>query len=93
MKHFAALIASLETSNKTTAKVDAMVHYLETADDQDKLWFLALFTGKRPKRPINTNFLRAWALEITGLPEWLFLESYSSVGEIGETLALKLPRP
>ena len=93
MKHFAALIASLETSNKTTAKVDAMVHYLETADDQDKLWFLALFTGKRPKRPINTNFLRTWALEITGLPEWLFLESYSSVGDIGETLSLILPRP
>ena len=93
MKHFAALIASLETSNKTTAKVDAMVHYLETADDQDKLWFLALFTEKRPKRPINTNFLRTWALEITGLPEWLFLESYSSVGDIGETLSLILPRP
>ena len=92
MKHFAALIASLETSNKTTAKVDAMVHYLQTADDKDKLWFLALFTGKRPKRPINTNLLRAWALEIKGLPEWLFLESYSSVGDIGETLSLILPR-
>ena len=93
MKHFAELIASVESSNKTTAKVDAMVHYLQTADEKDKLWFLALFTGKRPKRPINTNLLRSWALEITGLPEWLFLESYSSVGDIGETLSLILPRP
>lgn len=93
MKHFAELILSLESSNKTTAKVDAMVHYLNTADEKDKLWFLALFTGKRPKRSINSNFLKMWALEIIQLPEWLFLESYSSVGDLGETLSLILPAP
>ncbi|UJF29600.1 ATP-dependent DNA ligase [Kaistella sp. 97-N-M2] len=93
MKYFAELILSLESSNKTTAKVDAMVHYLNTADEKDKLWFLALFTGKRPKRPINSNFLKMWALEIIQLPEWLFLESYSSVGDLGETLSLILPAP
>lgn len=93
MKHFAELISSLESSNKTTAKVDAMVHYLRTAPENDKLWFLALFTGKRPKRPVNTNYLRQWALEIIQLPEWLFLESYSSVGDLGETISLILPPP
>ena len=93
MKHFAELILALESSNKTTAKIDAMVHYLQTADEKDKLWFLALFTGKRPKRPVNSNFLKLWALEIIQLPEWLFLESYSSVGDLGETLSLILPAP
>lgn len=93
MKHFAELILSMESSNKTTAKIDAMVAYLNVAADKDKLWFLALFTGKRPKRPINTNYLKQWALEITKLPEWLFLESYSSVGDLGETLSLILPAP
>ena len=93
MKHFAELISSLESSNKTNAKIDAMVHYLQTAPENDKLWFLALFTGKRPKRPVNTNFLRQWALEIIQLPEWLFLESYSSVGDLGETISLILPPP
>lgn len=93
MKHFAELILSLESSNKTTAKIDAMVNYLNVAADKDKLWFLALFTGKRPKRPINTNYLKQWALEIIHLPEWLFLESYSSVGDLGETLSLILPAP
>ena len=93
MKHFAELISSLESTNKTNAKVDAMVHYLRTAPENDKLWFLALFTGKRPKRPVNTNFLRQWALEIIQLPEWLFLESYSSVGDLGETISLILPPP
>lgn len=93
MKHFAELIVAVESSNKTTAKIDAIVHYLHTAEDRDKLWFLALFTGKRPKRPVNSNFLKEWAYEITGLPEWLFMESYSSVGDLGETLSLILPAP
>ena len=93
MRHFAELINAVESSNKTTAKVDAIVRYLEIADEKDKLWFLALFTGKRPKRPINSNLLKEWAYEITGLPEWLFLESYSSVGDLGETLSLILPAP
>ncbi len=70
-----------------------MVSYLEKAPEKDKLWFLALFTGKKPKRPINVNLLKIWALEITKLPEWLFLESYSSVGDLGETLSLLLPKP
>ena len=93
MKHFAELISTLESTNKTNAKIDAMVHYLNTAPENDKLWFLALFTGKRPKRPVNTNLLKLWALEIIQLPEWLFLESYSSVGDLGETLSLILPPP
>ena len=93
MKHFAELISTLESTNKTNAKIDAMVHYLNTAPENDKLWFLALFTGKRPKRPVNTNLLKQWALEIIQLPEWLFLESYSSVGDLGETLTLILPPP
>ena len=41
----------------------------------------------------NTNYLKQWALEIIQLPEWLFLESYSSVGDLGETLSLILPPP
>ncbi|TXF79454.1 ATP-dependent DNA ligase [Chryseobacterium sp.] len=93
MKDFAQLINTLDSTNKTNAKVDAMVYYLQTANSSDRLWFLALFTGKRPKRPVNTNLLKQWALEITGLPEWLFVESYSSVGDLGETLSLILPNP
>lgn len=93
MKHFAALISALESTNKTNAKIEAMVHYLHTAPENDKLWFLALFTGKRPKRPVNTNYLKQWALEIIQLPEWLFSESYSSVGDLGETISLILPPP
>ena len=50
MKDFAELIKRLESTNKTNAKLEAIISYLETAADDDKLWFIALFTGKRPKR-------------------------------------------
>lgn len=93
MRHFADLINALETTNKTNAKIDAIIDYLERAPDEDKVWFIALFTGKRPKRNVNTNYMKEWALEITGLPLWLFQESYSSVGDLGETLSLILPPP
>lgn len=93
MKNFATLISALESTNKTNAKIDAIIDYLERAPEKDKLWFIALFTGKRPKRNVNTNLMKLWALEITGLPEWLFVESYASVGDLGETLSLILPPP
>jgi len=93
MKHFADLINALETTNKTNAKIDAIIDYLERAPDEDKVWFIALFTGKRPKRNVNTNYMKEWALEITELPFWLFQESYSSVGDLGETISLILPPP
>ena len=91
MKQFSHLFSTLETSNKTNDKISALVHYFSTATEEDKLWLIALFTGKRPKRPVKTNFLKLWAMEISGIPEWLFLESYASVGDLGETIALLLP--
>ncbi len=93
MEKFANLIHELEISNKTNDKVDAIVRYLQVADDRDKVWLIALFTGKRPKRPVKAGLMKQWALELTGLPEWLFLECYSSVGDLGETLSLILPPP
>ncbi|ASW73609.1 ATP-dependent DNA ligase [Chryseobacterium piperi] len=93
MRHFAELINALESTNKTNAKIDAIIDYLERTPDEDKVWFIALFTGKRPKRNVNTNYMKEWALEITKLPFWLFQESYSSVGDLGETLSLILPQP
>lgn len=64
MKHL-ELINALESTNKTNAKIDAIIDYLERAPDEDKVWFIALFTGKRPKRNVNTNYMKEWALEIT----------------------------
>ena len=93
MEKFAAFIQQLETSNKTNDKIDAIVQYLNVAPEEDKIWLLALFTGKRPKRSINTALLKEWATAIADIPAWLFAESYHTVGDLGETIALILPKP
>lgn len=93
MKTFASLIHTLESTNKVLPKLEAIGTFLHQASDEDKLWLLALFTGKKPKRTVSTTSMKEWALEITQLPEWLFVESYSSVGDLGETLSLILPPP
>lgn len=93
MKAFSTLIATLDTTNKTTLKLEAIDRFLSEAEERDKLWFLALFTGKRPRRNVSTALLRQWAMEITGIPEWLFRESYTAVGDLGETISLILPEP
>lgn len=93
MRAFATLINALDSTNKTNLKLEAIDRFLHEADNNDKLWFLALFTGKRPKRNINTTLMKQWAIEVAGIPEWLFQESYTSVGDLGETIALVLPQP
>lgn len=91
MNVFATLIAALDSTNKTSRKQEAIEQFLREAEEKDKRWLLALFTGKRPKRNISTTLLKVWAMELAGIPEWLFLESYTAVGDLGETIALILP--
>ncbi len=93
MKDFAALFARIDESTKTSVKTAALADYFRTAPDDDKLWTIALFSGRRPKRTITATKLRAWAAEAAGLPDWLFEESYSIVGDLAETIALILPPP
>ena len=93
MKRFAQLIYEVSTTTKTNDKLAALVRYFQSADDADKLWMLALFTGRRPKRAVNSTRMKEWAAEEANLPFWLFQESYGSVGDLGETIALILPPP
>lgn len=91
MKNFAELIRTLDSSNKTSVKVDALTDYFRHASDQDKVWTIALLSHRRPPRPVNTTLLRLWANELAGIPLWLFEESYHIVGDLAETIALVVP--
>ncbi|SHF33455.1 DNA ligase-1 [Loktanella atrilutea] len=91
MKDFAALYARIDESTKTTVKVAALADYFRTAPDDDKLWTVALFSGRRPKRTITATRLREWAAERSDIPLWLFEESYHIVGDLAETISLVLP--
>jgi DNA ligase-1 len=91
MKRFSQLIQELELSNKTNDKIGALVSYFSEADERDKPYVIAMFTGKRPKRPVNTALIKQWAIELSDIPAWLFSESHHSVGDLSETIALVLP--
>ena len=67
------------------------MHYFTNADNKDKVWVIAIFSGRRPKRAVNTTQLATYCVELAGLPFWLFEESYHTVGDLAETIALLLP--
>lgn len=92
MKQFADLFMNLDRTNKTNSKVDLMKNYFLAAPDEDKLWALTLFTGRRPSFKVNRTQVKEWAAAEAGIPMWLFQESYHSVGDLGETISLLLPR-
>jgi DNA ligase-1 len=90
-KQFSNLVNTLGATTKTGEKLGALKDYFETAPDKDKVWTVALFTGRRPKRFVSGSLMAGWVIEITGLPTWLFTECYGTVGDMSETLALLLP--
>jgi DNA ligase 1 len=93
MKRFAALYAAIDATTRTNEKVAALAAYLADAPAKDRLWTVALFSGRRPRRTITATTLREWAAERAGLPLWFFEESYAVVGDLAETIALILPPP
>ncbi|HNR56431.1 MAG TPA: ATP-dependent DNA ligase [Flavobacteriales bacterium] len=86
MHREADLFEAIDATTGTNAKVDALARYFVEAEDQDKLWVIALLSGRRPKRPVTSTQLRQWATEISGIPDWLFEASYHVVGDFAETV-------
>ncbi len=79
------------TSTKTNDKLNALVEYFAAANDKDKVWVIAIFSGRRPRRSVNARLLAGWCVAMIDLPLWLFEESYHVVGDLAETIALLLP--
>jgi len=91
MQLFARLIERLDQSGDEMRKLSHLSAYLSEADDSDVVWAFALLTGNRPVRSVKTDQLKEWALEATGIPEWLFEECLQMSGDLAETAALMVP--
>lgn len=91
MRQFAELFAELDGSTSTLHKVQALRHYFEHAPAEDAAWAVYFLSGGKPKRTVPTRTLREVALQVSGLPDWLFEESYQAVGDLAETIAHVLP--
>lgn len=92
MQFFSQLIRKIDETTSSNEKVAALVHYFSLPiDEKDKLWVVALFSHKRPARSVSSSDLRSWVVEATALPEWLVEDTYHTVGDLAEALALMWP--
>lgn len=91
MIHFAELYTRLDRTTKTNQKISALIHYFEAADPADAAWATHFLSGNRLGRVIATQLVRTWAAEEADIPAWLFEESYQTVGDLAETVALVVP--
>ena len=91
MKLFTDLYVELDQTNKTNEKVEAMRYYFEHAAPHDSAWALYFLSGRKPRQIVPSKLLREWALELSGIPEWLWAECRDTVGDGAETMALLLP--
>jgi len=87
---FAGLVNEISSSTKTNDKLQSLVNYFAVAPDADKVWVIAIFSGRRPRRAVNLKLMREWCLEMVQIPDWLFTECHHTVGDFSETLALLL---
>ncbi len=93
MKAFAALYRALDATTSSLAKQAALQRYLREAPPEDAAWAVYFLAGGKPRQLVPAKVLRQLAREASGLPEWLFDESYEAVGDLAETISLLLPPP
>ena len=93
MKRFAQLFTELDETTRTTEKVAAMERYFSAVEPADAAWAVYFLSGGRPKRLVPVRRMATWAMEAADVAPWLFEESYFTVGDLAETIALLLPRP
>ncbi|KQP18222.1 ATP-dependent DNA ligase [Pseudorhodoferax sp. Leaf267] len=93
MKPFARLFTELDSTTSTTAKVQALQRYFDSAPAEDAAWAVYFLAGGKPRQVVRTSTLRALACEMAGIADWLFDECYHAAGDLAETIAYVLPLP
>ena len=90
MRQFTQLFREIDATTSTNEKVSALRRYFQKESPENAVWALYLLLGKTRKRLITSRILRDIFLQISDIPEWLFEESYTHVGDSAETIALLL---
>jgi len=92
MRRYAQLMVDVDQTSKTSVKVDNIICYLENTSDTDKLYAIALLLDGIPTRLTSLSQIKEWAIDLSGVPSWLFDESVHVVGDLAETIALLIPQ-
>lgn len=93
MKRFAQLFSALDATTSTSAKVQALQRYFDSAPAEDAAWAVYFLAGGKPRQVVRTASLRALACAMAGIADWLFEECYLAAGDLAETIAYVLPLP
>ncbi|MCU0927522.1 MAG: ATP-dependent DNA ligase [Hydrogenophaga sp.] len=88
MKRLATLYRELDASTATREKQAVLQRYFRDAPAEDAAWAVYFLAGGKPRQTVPTRALRELAQAAAGLPEWLFEESYQTVGDLAETVSL-----
>jgi DNA ligase-1 len=91
MRSFVTLIERLDRCRGTGERLQALKEYFGGADPADAAWALQVLLAKRRRRLLTGRRLRQICLQDSDLPEWLWQECYSHVGDSAETIALLWP--
>ncbi|MCI0677301.1 MAG: ATP-dependent DNA ligase [Phycisphaerales bacterium] len=92
MQRFTQLFIEMDRTKRTSEKVAAMERYFREVPSEDAAWALYFLSGRKLKRLVPSGILHDAIAQITSLPEWIISESYQSVGDFAETLALLFPQ-
>ncbi len=88
--NFVGLYQSLDASQSTLAKRDALIQFIKTADALESAFGIALLLGYRLPQRLSHRMLRQTASHIFTDTPWLFEDCYAAVGDLSETLAILL---
>ena len=91
MNGLSELIEQLDGTNSTLQKQRIVKQFFLSLDVSEWVYAVALFTGRRPKKLITSTQMRQLAVEISGMPVWLFESCYGIVGDLAETISLVVP--
>ena len=92
MERFGQLIDGLDAGSGSKRKVELLKHYLAAVPAEDGCWALALLLGERRKRLITGRRLRDILQASVAIPDWLFDDCHSHVGDSAETVCLLWPQ-
>ena len=88
MKKFTELLKQVDQTTSTLKKVEHLKNYFLSVSAEDACWGLYLIAGEKIKAKVPKAFLHQAFIEFSGIPEWLFKESYYHVGDSSEAMAL-----
>jgi len=91
MRDFADLYRRLDVSARTHDKVEALTRYFKVAPPADAAWAVHFLLGRRPRLGVRRPDLRAWAARAAAIPDWLYDECATAVGDTAETVNLIVP--